>query len=187
MHLGKHSDQKNNCTSCKTIHFPFKKTIAFAKYDNTLKDLIVLYKYNKQKLLSETLAELLMQRINQEPDIINQTDLIVSVPLTRKKKRKRGFNQTELLANYLAKKLNRPVSEDNLIRIKELPPQVILSRAERINSLKDAFDIKTKSEFNNKNILLVDDVLTTGATASEVSRTLKKAGAKCVYVLVLGR
>jgi competence protein ComFC len=121
------------------MHFSFSQTIAFGEYKETLKDIILLYKYGKQKLLAEILAKLLIERLEKEKEILEKIDFIVPVPLTKAKEKQRGFNQCELIADYLSRHFDKPISIGNLIRIKETPVQASLSRAERINNLKDAF------------------------------------------------
>jgi ComF family protein len=187
MALGPHSGQRDICPSCDTMHFPFKRNIAFGRYEESLRDLILIYKYGGEKALTKILAGFLIERLKKESGIISKINLLMPVPLTRRKKKIRGFNQSELIARILAEEFNLPLSINNLVRIKELPPQAALSRAERINNLKDAFDVLNNDELKNKTILVVDDVLTTGATAGEISRTLKKAGAASVYISVLAR
>lgn len=187
MFLGPHSGQRLSCHSCQTRYFSFRRVIAFGQYEGILKDLILVYKYGRQKLLAPVFARWLTDRLNNEPEITDKINLVVPVPLTSAKLKIRGFNQTELVASILAKEFSWPVLTDNLIRTKDTPAQASLSRVERVNNLKDAFNIQRPGEFKGKNILVIDDVLTTGATADEVSRILKKAGAKQVYILVLAR
>lgn len=187
MFLGPHSGQKTVCPSCRTMDLKFERNLAFGNYDGVLKDLILIYKYGRKKILSETLAGWLAKRLASEKEIINRINLIVPVPLTKSRQKKRGFNQSELLAIHLGRQFSIPVSSHNLIRIKDTPAQASLSRAERVRNLKDAFQVRKVDEFKDKNILLIDDVMTTGATANEVSRVLKKSGARSVYTLVLAR
>ncbi|MBI4835473.1 MAG: ComF family protein [Planctomycetes bacterium] len=187
MSLGPHSGKRDNCPSCNTMHFLFSGTSAYGEYKDALKDIILLYKYGKQKLLAETLAKCLAERLEKEKEILGKIDIIVPVPLTKAKEKQRGFNQCELIAGYLGRHFGKPVSKGSLVRIKETPAQASLSRAQRIENLKDAFKAMGAEEFKGKNILLVDDVMTTGATAGEVSRVLKHSNAKSIYVAVLAR
>jgi len=187
MFLGPASGQRQNCQSCETMHFAFKRNIAFGSYEEALRDLILIYKYSCEKALTGILSGFLAERIKKEPEIISRINLIMPVPLTKRKKKLRGFNQSELIAKGLADEFGLLISINNLIRIKELPPQAALSRAERINNMKGAFGILNNSELKDKSVLVVDDVLTTGATAGEISRILKNAGAKEVYIAVLAR
>jgi ComF family protein len=111
----------------------------------------------------------------------------VPVPLHWKKKQERGFNQSELMAKKICRKLSLPISINNLHRVKNTLSQTQLSRLQRQKNVNDAFKVKNPDLFLEKNVLLVDDVLTTGITASECARNLKNAGAKKVYLLALAR
>ena len=116
---------------------------------------------------------------------LNDIDILVPVPLHRKSKSRRGFNQSELLITELLRRLDREVSVNNLVRIQNTRSQIILSREERIKNVTNAFQVKNPELFVNKNVLLVDDVCTTGSTLNECARSLKSAGAQKVYGLVL--
>ena len=114
-------------------------------------------------------------------------DLIIPVPLHWQRLLKRGYNQSQLLARFLAKKINLPLAPSVLVRTKNTPPQVGLSRNQREKNLKKAFLVKKPSLVEGKKLLLIDDVITTGATIEEASRTLKRAGAELVGVLAFAR
>ena len=133
------------------------------------------------------LSSYLIERLNRDEEIVKGTDIIVPVPLSRSRRRQRGFNQSELLAEVLSRQYHKLISANNLVRVRETPAQASLSRAERLQNLEGAFRLKRPEEFSGKVVLLVDDVLTTGATAAEISRLLKQAGTKTVYVLVIAR
>ncbi|MEK7448180.1 MAG: ComF family protein [Planctomycetota bacterium] len=185
--LGPYVGTRRRCRNCETIHLKFDRAIGAARYDGVLRELIHRYKYNGEKLLVDFLAELLKNKLADENGLLKEINLIIPVPLHPARLRERGFNQSELLARYLSRSLNIPVSQNHLVRVKKLPPQATLSRPERLRNLRDAFNVKNINPFKNKNILLIDDVLTTGATASSIADTLKKAGAGKVYVAVVGR
>jgi len=121
---------------------------------------------------------------NIDPDEI---DFVVPVPLHPVKLRERQFNQSEVLAAYLAKKLNKKIVKDRLKRIKYTMPQTELKREQRLKNVNGAFRAKRDSNFEDKTILLVDDVLTTGATLNECAKALKDAGAKRVIAFALAR
>ena len=140
-------------------------------------------KYNGKKYLANRFALLMKEPLEKLIEEGVQIDLIVYVPLFKKRQKGRGFNQSELLAKELSKLTNIPLSRNNLIRVKDTITQTNLTFKERQSNLDKAFEIVDKSEFKNKNILLIDDVLTTGATADNCSKILKKAKAKNVYVL----
>ena len=113
-----------------------------------------------------------------------QTDEIMPVPLHRSRKRKRGFNQAEILARELGAAAGIPVSTDVLFRVKKTSPQKSLGKRERQANLKGAFAVS--GAWNpRKNVALIDDIYTTGATLDRAAKMLKKAGAQNVYFLTI--
>jgi len=114
-------------------------------------------------------------------------DLILPVPLYSTKQRQRQFNQAKLIARPLARVFSKELQNKLLIKIKSGPAQVDLSRTERFKNVQGAFRVKNDKLLKNKNILLVDDVFTTGATVNECARTLSEAGANRIDVFVLAR
>lgn len=116
-----------------------------------------------------------------------EIDLIVPVPLHPKKLRERQFNQSEVLASYLAKRLDKKIVKDKVKRIKYTMPQTELKRDERIKNVDGAFLAKDGPDLEGKIILLIDDVFTTGATLHECAKALKNAGAKKVVAFALAR
>jgi len=113
--------------------------------------------------------------------------ILVPVPLTNKKKRKRGFNQAEGLGEELRKSLGIPLLKNCLLKIKETPPQIELQKEERLKAQKGVFLVKNKGEIKERKLLLVDDVYTTGATMEECAKVLKIAGAKEVWGVAIAR
>ena len=116
---------------------------------------------------------------------IDYLDCIVPVPLHKLKLREREFNQAELLSNHIAKSFDKKMLDLSLIRKRHTKTQADLERDLRLLNVKDSFAVLKEENVKGKNILLVDDVLTTGATCSEAARTLKDSGAKIVFVLTL--
>lgn len=116
-----------------------------------------------------------------------EVDLILPVPLHSKRLRWRGFNQSVLLARQLSRAYGIPLHPYILSREKETPPQTQLSEDDRRRNVRGVFSVHGKEVIKGKNLLLVDDVYTSGATVNECSRALKQAGAKEVYVLTLAR
>ncbi|MFA4890523.1 MAG: ComF family protein [Candidatus Paceibacterota bacterium] len=157
--------------------------------DETAKKAIWMLKYRGAKNLAEPLAELLNTRCSTKLEIKNAGDwLVVPLPLSKERLRERGYNQAELIAGHLSQKIKIPVCADALVKIKNTPAQVsIKNRKERLNNLKGAFAIKNPETIFGKNIILIDDVSTTGATIREAKKTLKVGGAKKVIALVVAR
>jgi len=116
---------------------------------------------------------------------IEQFDIIVAVPLFPSRLRERGYNQSRLLAELIAKEYGVNLSINNLIRTRNTEHQTFLGEKERWTNIHGAFRIKHSDRFSGKNILIIDDLLTTGATASEAAGALKNAGAETVGVLTL--
>lgn len=173
-----------HCWQCRKTKYHFEKVIAAGLYIGILRELIL--KFKEKDFLKMALGNLLVEVLVKNIDI-NQFDLIVAVPLSKKKEFGRDYNQSQLLAELLADKMNKEVISGNLIRVKDTKPQFELSRVERLVNLKDAFFVKDPSVFKNKNIVLVDDIATTCSTLEECSSVLKNAGAKKVFCAVLAR
>jgi len=169
------------CLSCKENPKYFEKHFSVLSYTGIMPILVQDFKFNKKKYLGKPFSNMLVEKFKDaELDI----DLILPVPLHENRLKERGFNQAELLLTEF-ESLNIPIIKDNLIRTKYNPQQAILSRAERINNLSGSFSITNKKEIKNKNILLVDDIYTTGSTLNEISKTLIEAGANKVFCLTL--
>ncbi|MBN1871026.1 MAG: ComF family protein [Candidatus Omnitrophica bacterium] len=118
---------------------------------------------------------------------INGIDWIVAVPLNRSKFRERTFNQSEILGVNLSNILGIPLMRNNLVRLKSGEPQISLRYRERQNNIRDSFGLLRPSDVKDKAFLLVDDVFTTGATANECAKVLKKSGAGNITVFTLAK
>lgn len=153
--------------------------MSFGLYEGTLATAINLFKFHGIKRLSRPLGTLLLAYD------MRGIDAIVPVPLSISGLRKRGFNQSLLLAHTIAKKRKLRIIGDGLIKKTETPPQLGLPAKRRLKNIKGAFC--TVKNFSGMRVLLIDDVMTTGATANECSRQLLKAGSDEVAVLTLAR
>ncbi|MGY4823210.1 phosphoribosyltransferase family protein [Stutzerimonas chloritidismutans] len=120
-------------------------------------------------------------------DGLPQPDLLVPVPLARRRLRQRGFNQAQMLAQWLGGALTLPVDEHLLERVVDTPPQQQLDAATRRRNLRQAFCLAPGTDIKGRHLALIDDVLTTGATAEALARLLKRAGAVRVDVYCLAR
>jgi len=153
--------------------------MSYGIYEGVLAEAINHLKFNGLKRLAKPLARLLLSFELQG------LDGIVPVPSSMKRLRERGFNQSLLIARAIANETGTPLLMDVLAKEKETPPQTALSARERLLNLKNAFVIKGKVD--GLRLFLLDDVMTTGATVTECSKVLIKAGAKEVIVLTLAR
>jgi ComF family protein len=145
--------------------------------------LMQAYKFNARLSLTALFADALVRRV-RETNVV-MPDLIVPMPLAKKRLTERGFNQSALLGRAVAKQLNVRFGEARLLRVRETPPQAGLPREERLKNVKDAFDCKT--DLKGLSVALIDDVMTTGATMSEAACALKKQGAARVEAWSISR
>jgi ComF family protein len=174
------------CGSCSTSPPRFDAARAALAYDGASRDLIHAFKYRNKTHLRRPLALLTIERLS-EFIRSRRSDLIMPVPLHRKKLSSRGFNQAVLLGEILAQRFSIPLDRRNLKRIRWTEPQVNLAAHERRSNVKGAFSLHDPALVNGRRVLLVDDVLTTGSTADECGRVLKTAGAADVTVVTVAR
>ncbi|WP_176759032.1 ComF family protein [Alkaliphilus peptidifermentans] len=160
------------------------RIFSVVKYNNASKKIIYRLKYNQETFMARMMAEMMMDYILKAGIMFN---CIVAVPLHKKREKERGFNQAYLLAKYLSKGCNIPCIKNNLIRIRDTKVMHHLSRQSRQKNVEEAFYILDPVEFANKEILLIDDIVTTGATVEACCKILIEAGASSVKVLTLAR
>lgn len=175
------------CPDCVMDEKCFEKNISLFSYDGLVKKSIYNYKYHNKPYLYKMFGNMLFEYMVKNNYL--DFDFITSVPLHASKMRDRGFNQSELLCVFLSKKLNIPYI-DMLKRVKKTSKQSEKSKEQRKISLNDAFTIKKSRNINtirSKNILLVDDVYTTGSTVNECSKILLKYGVNKVYSITIAR
>ncbi len=153
-------------------------------FNETLQALIHQVKYGRFQHLAENLADLAGSKLNC-PVRYDEIDLVIPVPLHRVREKERGFNQSLAIAAGFFRNSTVPVISDLLVRQRETGTQTELMRDERITNVREAFILANSAEFDNKRVLLVDDVVTTGATLNECARTIKKSGVVSVHALAL--
>ena len=175
------------CPECRRQNVYFNRAFIPTLYEGVMKKVIHLLKYNKKTGIMRTLKKIIKSYFNHLNSSLPSLDLVVPIPLHRKKLRERGFNQAELIAKVVAKHLKVRLTKGNLKRIKATTTQTSLDRKERRKNLKEAFVVKNRDEFQAKNVLLVDDVYTTGTTIKEAAKVLKEARVKDIYVFALAR
>lgn len=184
-HLGKNNFLKHFCPECLKRKLEFDRAFSPCVYEGAVKNLIHEFKYNNKDHLAATLAKPMISFIKEYQLPMDYLDLIVPIPLHKTKLREREFNQAELLSNIIAKEFNKKILPQALERNRITKTQTELAVNERISNVKGAFSLAKEANLKNKNILLVDDVLTTGATCSEAASVLKDNGANIVFVLTL--
>lgn len=186
-HLDRNNLTKNICPSCIRKPLYFDRAFSPYIYEGVIKELIHAFKYKGKDYLARTLSKAMIEFIKEYTIPLDFIDLIVPMPLHNARLRERDFNQAKILSDYIAKEFNKTISDTILVRKRNTVTQTDLEPAERLKNVKDCFSVNYKVNLNlkEKNILLIDDVLTTGATASEAALTLKSAGANTVFVLTL--
>jgi ComF family protein len=175
-------DETGRCGLCRLGLRGFDAVYSYGSYEGTLRELVHLFKYSGIKPLARTFGNFLAQALPREASF----DVIVPMPLHWFKQWQRGFNQSDVLAREIGKKWNVPVR--NLVRRKKATlPQAGLTNAKRRANVSGAFKTARGRSLAGMRVLLVDDVVTTGATASACARVLKRAGAAHVALLALAR
>ena len=174
------------CLECR-VHPPaFRQAVSPFLYQGPIRALIQAFKYRGRlsidRFLSRLMARTLEQRFNQ-PD----WDAVVPVPLHATRLRERTFNQSEVLAKALSAQLRLRLCKNGLMRCKPTHSQSRLDRTQRKANVRKAFTANPRADFREKHLLLVDDVLTTGATAEACVAALRRAGAASVTVATLAR
>ena len=176
---------KNICAGCRRTNYSFDRALSPCVYEGVLKELIYQFKYGSRDYLGKTLSRLLIDFIKEYNLEVSLFDLIIPVPLHKRKLREREFNQAQILSEYLAAGLGIELSTKELIRVHDTRTQTELTDRQRWDNLSGCFAVSRDNKVKGKNILLIDDVLTTGATCSEAAAALKGAGAAVVFVLTL--
>jgi ComF family protein len=173
------------CALCRRGAFSFERARSFGWHEGALRGIIQQFKYRDMRPLAKPLAARL-SAILAGMDA-GSLDLVLPVPLHRNRERLRGFNQAGSLAKHLAKQARMPLGGRDCVRVRDTRPQTGLRGAERRKNVRGAFAVPHPERVRGRRVLLVDDVLTTGATVDACARALKQAGAQSVWVVTLAR
>lgn len=178
----------NKIKLCSESFYASRASIRFkcwsiSYYSGVMLELILRLKYKSDFKCGEVIANLMIKFIQNNKI---EFDIITFVPMSNISYKKRGYNQTEYLASYIGKKLDKPIC-NTLLKVRTTRDQIGLYGSERWNNIKDSFKLNRKVEVKNKIILLIDDVITTGATVFYCSNILKINGAKKIFVLTAAK
>ncbi len=174
------------CGRCRRGLSPFATGASLGPYEGGLRVLLHELKYRGRRRLATRLAEALLAEPAARA-VIEGADALVPVPLHPRRRRDRGFNQAELIAAAIARRSGLALFASALVRRKDTAPQTGLSAAARRGNVQGAFAVRRRAQVTEKRIVLVDDVLTTGATAQACAQALREAGALEVRLLSVAR
>lgn len=187
--LGRDDDEER-CRRCCLAPPAFDSARSVTRYragaegSNTVGSLLRRHKYGLDQSLGRALAECLEAA---PPLAAERYDVVIPVPLHRQRLRWRGFNQAALLGGALARRLKCSLDVATLARVRPTPPQTARDHAERARNVRNAFRVRRPARVTGRCVLLIDDVMTTGATVNECARVLRAAGARRIDVLTLAR
>lgn len=182
--VGDFTDTTNGCPDCCEQVLHFDKAFRLGAYDGVLRDVILQMKHRSFEMLAERVGQLWAAHLGARFKQAN-AEVVIPVPLHWWRRLRRGYNQSESLAAAIATDLGVVCRPTWLRRIRPTKSQTGLSGPERRANLRGAFSAGKRAQLKGKRVLLIDDVLTTGATASEAARALKSAGAAYVEVAIL--
>ena len=174
------------CPSCRERLPPFDEGWALLHYEGPARELLHRFKFHGKTSVHRTFATLLHAFTERYALQFPDAAMVIPVPLHPARLRERGYNQAALLAACVADEFKLPLKNDVLIRRHHTPRQSELSAKDRWTNIKGAFRIKNSADIVGREIIVVDDILTTTATASEAANTLKDAGASRVIIITLG-
>lgn len=179
------SPQHSVCADCLQQSPPFHHSLSAFVYGQPLEWMIRQFKFNAQLMYVPLFAELWLDYLRRQPDLEPWPDVLLPMPLHPARLRQRGFNQSGLLAGYLSKALQIPLNTQDCRRIRDTPHQTGKSARQRRRNIKGAFQFVNQHAY--RHLAIVDDVVTTGSSVSELARQLKRAGVARVDVWSLAR
>lgn len=174
------------CSNCKEMELKFDFARSAVRANGPIRDIIHRYKYNQQTWFEAFLGGLLLDAIDGSLNGM-AWDAFLPVPLYHAREREREFNQAEKLSRWIGRRLDKPTHSDWIKRSRPTKTQTSLSRKERMDNVRKAFALKKPGLVAGKSFIIIDDVLTTGATTSACAGILKQAGAARVGVWTVAR
>lgn len=172
------------CYSCINRQYYFNQAWSVCSYEGLIKELIHNFKYN-QKIQYKVIFEKLFDEFLKTFKVLETIDLIIPIPLHPVRLREREYNQSQILASIIGKIIQKPTISEILERIRNTKPQIHLDEQTRIKNMQGCFRVKNATPLKSNHILLIDDVLTTGATLSEAAKVIKEFAPYKISVLTL--
>ena len=196
-------DKINKKNSCKRCELKIKKyeinkiedyrndnlkyfdyQIKVFRYENIIREKIIDYKFNEKAYLYKTFEKMIL-KTKKTYSFLKKYDIILYVPMFKKHKLIRGYNQSELIARKISDTLGITLEKNNLTKVINTKKQSTLTKSERERNVKNAFKLKNPEKIKDKKVILFDDIYTTGSTVNECSKILKKAGATEIAILTI--
>lgn len=179
------SKEQEYCFDCSKVQYHFESGYPLWNYNDVMRKSIAAFKYGGRREYGKFYGEALAKRYGAK-FLALQINIIIPVPVHHTKRRERGYNQTEIIADILGEKLGIPVWKDWLVRIRKTMPQKELNQQERLKNLEEAFSIEKRYKLQeNLKVLLLDDIYTSGSTVEACTKVLLKSGIDKVYVSTL--
>lgn len=168
------------------INYYFKEHLYIFEYQGIIRKMMINYKFNEKSYLYLTIVNFLLKN-KKFYEILKSYDTIIAVPISKKRRKERGYNQSELIAKEIAKKLGIDYQCQCLFKTKDIIEQSKLNKEEREKNIQGVYKLERKKLLENKKILLIDDIYTTGSTVKECSKTLSQANPKQIGVLTIAK
>jgi ComF family protein len=178
--------QLADCANCRDRRLAFAGVIRLGAYEGALRSAVLAIKRERGRPLAIALGDLMVNTMLARFSALN-VDAVVPVPMHWSRHLLRGVNSPQVIAQRIARKLNVPVVGGLLVRRRRTAPQAELSPSQRLANVRGAFRVRAHPDLRDSRLLLVDDIMTTGATAGEAARVLRRAGAAFVEVAVVAR
>lgn len=164
----------------------FNELMYIFRYEGQIRKIIIDYKFNEKSYIYENFVNFLLKNKKIFENIKNY-DTIIPVPISKKRQKERGYNQSLLIARKIAEKTNLELMNNCLIKTKNIIEQSKLNKEDRLQNIYGVYELKNRQLIENKKILLIDDIYTTGSTVNECSRMLRIANPAKIGVLVLAK
>jgi ComF family protein len=164
----------------------FDELLCLFRYEDVIRDILIKYKFQNKAYLYKTFSKIILKN-KKIYSFLKKYDIIIPVPISKKRNIQRGYNQSYLIAKEIATNSNLKCENKCLVKQKDTIEQSKLNKNQREINVKDVYRLINKEKILNKKILLIDDIYTTGNTVNECARELKKLGIKHIGVLVIAK
>ncbi len=164
----------------------FDEHIYIFKYDGIVREEIIKYKFQEKSYSYKMFSEIILKD-KELCKMLSEYEIIISVPVSKKRKKERGYNQTELISKEICKRLNIEYAKDILYKTKNTIAQSKLNKEQREENAKGVYEIRNLDKINGKKVLLIDDIYTTGSTVNECSKMLRQAQLKKIGIFTIAK